>query len=77
MTPWNTVWSEDDATPGTSGHVTLHMAWQTRYGEPLNTDKADRTDNQTDCVCYHFYGPPWRVAVLSWPGNSEIREYPA
>lgn len=67
------VWAEDDATPGTEGHVTLSAAWKKRYNE----EWCDARKNaiSMDCGdCIMFTLPDGRVAYESYPGANEIRE---
>jgi hypothetical protein len=66
------VWTEDDATPGTEGHVTLSAAWKKRYNESWCDARKDAI-NEEDCGdCIVFTMPDGRVAYESYPGANEI-----
>ncbi len=38
------IWSEDDATPGTEGHVTLDIKWRELFGEQLVRNRNNVED---------------------------------
>lgn len=68
---WAIVWQEDDAMPPDYEHV--DEAWLRMYGEPLNTKATPPADfiDLGDCEMHRFGK---RLAITSWPGNSEIAE---
>lgn len=64
------VWTEDDCTSGTEGHVTIQQMWRGLFGEELDTKKALRKE---DCGDYDkFWMPNGYIAILSYPGGSAI-----
>src|SRR5688572_20510802 len=66
------VWSEDDATPGTPGHETIRAAWERIYNENYSTIAWAEIHDDGDA--YFRLTGDGRIAIESYPGNSEIRQ---
>lgn len=67
------VWCEDDATYMLEDHEDLRDAWRRLYGEPYPGKKAAvEVFDGGDCDWILY--PGGRVALSSFPGNSEIYE---
>lgn len=64
------VWTEDEATCGDPDHETIKAAWRRSFGEDY-PDVCLASWDAGDAVFRLF--PKGRVAVCSFPGNSEIR----
>lgn len=67
---WKRVWQEDDARP--SDGESLGAAWQRLYGEPLV--QIGLTGQYLDWGDADVHRRGDRLAVSSYPGNSEIYE---
>lgn len=64
------LWEEDDATPGTDGHVTWEQAYQRVTGEPFAEAHVVEKHEDDECtVCVTKAGI---VIRISWPGNSDV-----
>ena len=65
------IWTEDDATIHTPGHVTIAMKMRELFGESGPGEPVSIHDAE-DAV-FKLY-PSGHVLVFSYPGNSEIRK---
>lgn len=48
------LWSEDECTPGTPGHVTVDDKYQELTGEKFDSKAAVETEDGGDCFYYRM-----------------------
>jgi hypothetical protein len=64
------IWTEDDATPGTEGHGSLHQA-MLAHVPGCERSHAIESEDWGDATCFRY--PGGFLVMESYPGNSEIR----
>jgi len=50
------LWSEDDCTRNTEGHVGIHQKWKELFGQSYHPSRATRVLDHGDCIERQF-GP--------------------